>query len=171
MEGGTIPAPSSSSGTWPTRSLCTVTGRGSIRSWSAIRPSQLRRPATSRRSAGSICAPAKRASPKPADADVPQPSGGAGRERRWSAPASAAAAKITVIALGVGGGATSEARDRRPRVIRGGFSSKVREQPCGSTCGCARVLVAVRERAQPAKAKRSGSRRRLTRLISCAGYA
>jgi hypothetical protein len=36
---------------------------------------------------------------------------------------------------------------------------------------CARVPLAVRERVQLAKAKRSGSRRRPTRLISCAGYA
>jgi hypothetical protein len=48
-------------------------------------------------------------------------------------------------------------------------------KPCGSTCDCARtdatVLTAVRERDQLAKAKRSGSRRRPTRLISRAGYA
>jgi hypothetical protein len=38
-------------------------------------------------------------------------------------------------------------------------------------CGLARVRLAVQEGAQLAKAKRSGSRRRQTRLISCAGYA
>ena len=53
----------------------------------------------------------------------------------------------------------------------GGFFSKVRERGVRIDRGLVRVPLAVRERAQLAQAKRSGSRRRPTRLISRAGYA
>src|SRR5579884_2256328 len=55
--------------------------------------------------------------------------------------------------------------------MRCDFWSKVRERDFARRVGSDRVPLAVRERAQLAKAKRSGSRRRPTRLISCAGYA
>jgi hypothetical protein len=59
--------------------------------------------------------------------------------------------------------------------IGAGFPAKLRERV--GVClalgvgGRSRVRVAVRERVQLAQAKRSGSRRRSTRLIPCAGYA